>query len=264
MKKATFFLSALCLCASLTKGFSQTEDYYAQGKEGIIKTEFEDITHELKFVSKENPEDAYTIGWGKLVAKIIPLLVDGASKLFYNPDNFNKEYFATYSFFDESKGFETLDPNKTLVFDHLGTNNSGEKERIARFKFEIGAVTNVEGYHYIGLKEYEVNHSWAKLSSLGNQINYILDIGFYYFDDADKAREFHINPILLDSVLIDGTSMVIEDPNFQVIPKMKVLQNIQVRIREVNSKKQNWDRYLELYQDNMGNISNFLIRALPK
>ena len=71
-----------------------------------------------------------------------------------------------------------------------------------------------------------------------------------------------MNPILLDSRTVSGGAAVIEKPNFQVIPKMKVLQIIQVRVREVNDKKQNWDRYLELYQNNQENISKFLIKAL--
>ena len=244
-------------------GHSQTENYYKISEGGIVKKEFDNIRHELKFESKDTlAVESFSIGWGKLTANLIPLLVDGASKLFYNPDNFNIEYFASHSFYDSSGSFRSLDFNKTLVFEQTGQSEKGTREFLSRFEFELGAVENVEGYCFIGLKTYDLAYSWAKLSTLNNRISYILDLGFYYFDDTDKAREFQLNPILLDSRIVGGGSAVIDSPNFQVIPKMKVLQFIQIRIREVNDKKQNWDRYLELYQSNQDNISKFLIKAL--
>lgn len=244
-------------------GYSQTEYYYAIDKGVVHKKKFEAIQHDLKFKLKEKKtEEALSFAWGNLAAKLVPLLVDGASKLFYNPDNFNKEYFASQSFFDDTGKFKIFDPTSTMVFEHTGENQAGKRELINRFEFEMGAVENVEGYHYVGLKKYEIDYSWAKLSSQNNRISYVLDVGFYYFDDQDKAQEFHLNPLLLDSRTVSGGAAVIEKPNFQVIPKMKVLQIIQVRVREVNDKKQNWDRYLELYQNNQDNISKFLIKAL--
>ena len=265
MKNSYSLLLSFLFFGIGTFGFSQTENYYTIQNGAVHKTKFEDIRHELNFEPKDTISDeALTIGWGNLAAKLIPLLVDGASKLFYNPDNFNKEYFANQSFFDSSKKFKTLDPNSTIVFEHTGKNPTGKREQIARFEFEMGAVENVEGYHYIGLKAYDIAYSWAKLSTPNNRISYILDVGFYYFDETDKAREFHLNPLLLDSRTIGADPGVIAEPNFQVIPKMKVLQIVQIRVREINDKKQNWDRYLELYQSNQENISKFLIKALTK
>jgi len=43
---------------------------------------------------------------------------------------------------------------------------------------------------------------------------------------------------------------------------MKVLQSVYVQVREVNAKTDNWNNYLEIYQSNNRNISNFLIKAL--
>jgi hypothetical protein len=45
-------------------------------------------------------------------------------------------------------------------------------------------------------------------------------------------------------------------------PKMKVLQSVYAQVREVNAKTENWNNYLEMYQSNNRNISNFLIKAL--
>jgi hypothetical protein len=244
-------------------GHTQTETFYSIKNENVLRTEFSELSHELKFVSEQEVEqETFGLGWGVLATKLIPLLVDGASKLFYNPDNFNKEYFANYSFFEKSGYFRKMDTNQNLVFEHWGKNSLGSRQKINRFEFDIGAVKNIEGYHYLGLKAYELSYSWSKLSSPKNRINYVIDIGFYYFDDQDKAQEFHMNPFLLDSQNIDSTKVEIKDINYQVIPKMKVLQTIQVRVREINAKTQNWDRYLELYQSNQKNISKFLINAI--
>ena len=265
MPPSRAFLLLFSLLSMVTYNYAQTENYYTIKGNAVEKKKFHHIEHVLKFESEEAPsEEAMTIGWGGLAAKLIPLLVDGASKLFYNPDNFNKEYFASYSFFDASSGFRKLDPSDALVFEHNAQDETGEQERINRFKFELGAVKNVEGYHYIGLKSYDLHYSWSKLSAANNRMNYIIDLEFYYFDEDDKAQEFHINPILLDSRIIIKSQGFIDDVNYQVLPKMKVLQTIQIRVREVNAKKQNWDRYLELYQSNQDNISRFLIRAITK
>lgn len=264
MIRKYFLILTICLF-TIGHSYSQTETYYTINRGVVVKKKFEEIQHELKFKTEEKTtEEALAINWGGLAAKLIPLLVDGASKLFYNPDNFNKEYFASHSFFDASSGFKTMDPNSTMIFEHTGKNEAGKRERIGRFEFEMGVVKNVAGYQYIGLKAYNLSYSWSKLSSPNNRMNYVIDVGFYYFDDEDKAQEFHLNPLLLDSRIVGNAQAVIDDVNYQVIPKMKVLQIVQIRVREVNDKKQNWDRYLELYQSNQENIAKFLIRALTK
>lgn len=258
------FILVFCVSIFTLSSYSQAENYYSIDKGIVLKKKFEDVRHELIFESQQTtPDEALTMGWGSLAAKFIPMLVDGASKLFYNPDNFNKEYFANHSFFDASSGFKKLDINSTMVFEHMGKNADAQQELISRFEFEMGDVKNVDGYKYIGLKAYDINYSWAKLSSSNHRISYVLDIGFYYFDEADKAQEFHLNPILLHSRII-GDAAEIDQPNFQAIPKMKALQTVQIRVREVNDKKQNWDKYLELYQSNQADISMFLIKAISK
>lgn len=252
-----------CYLGSAVNIAAQTETYYSIKNNAVVKTEISDIQRNITFESKvKETEEALSSTLGVLATNLIPLLFDGASKLFYNPDNFNKEYFASYSFFDPTGHFKILDPTSTMVFEQKGKNEQGRTTRINRFEFELGNVKNIEGYLYLGIKAYELPHSWSKLNAPNNQMNYVLDIGFYYFDDNDKAQEFHINPFLLDAQTIGLKRVDIQNVSFQVIPKMKVLQNIQVRIREVNAKTQNWNRYLELYQNNQSGISRFLIRAV--
>lgn len=265
MNAKTLLLFVFCSSISANTIYAQTEIFYTIENNDVQKEQFSDIVHELKFKTDDkNSAEAFTLGWAGLAAKLIPLLVDGASKLFYNPDNFNKEYFANYSFFDSSGYFKKINPDATLVLEQTGENDLGKRQLINRFEFELGVVKNVEGYHFLGLKAYNLPYSWSKLSSTENRMNYIIDISFYYFDDDDKAQEFHINPILLDAQVVGAQGKEIRNTNFQVIPKMKVLQNIQVRVREINAKTQNWNRYLELYQSNQDNISRFLIRAISK
>jgi len=59
-----------------------------------------------------------------------------------------------------------------------------------------------------------------------------------------------------------GKKTIINEVNYQVLPKMKVLQSVYVQVREVNAKTENWNNYLEMYQSNNRNISNFLIKAM--
>lgn len=239
-------------------------DYYSISNKTILKSKFQNTSSSLNFVREDfDNQDSYSFGFSKMVTNLIPLLVDGASKLFYNPDNFNKEYAATCSLFDSSGRFNSLDPKSKLVFSHTGVDKKKEKQILNSFEFAIGAVENAEGYYYIGLQSYVLNYSMAKLSSPKNRMNYILDLSFYYFDGDDKAQEFHLNPILLDGRSVPF-SEEIKQIQYQVIPKMKILQTIQLHIREVNASKQNWEKYLELYQSNQGAISNFLIRAVNR
>ncbi|SNR30210.1 hypothetical protein SAMN04488009_1043 [Maribacter sedimenticola] len=89
-----------------------------------------------------------------------------------------------------------------------------------------------------------------------------MEIAFFYFDGQDRPQEFYLNPIVLNEASIPS-SATISPINYQVIPKMKVLKNVRIHIREINAKKENWDNYLELYKSNQRNIANFLIKALP-
>lgn len=263
MKVKNLVLNLYCYLSITLYATAQTEIYYTIDNGEVQKSQFSDLKRNITFEYETyESQEALTIGIGILANKLIPLLVDGASKLFYNPDNFNKEYFSSYSFFNASSGFTKLDPNSTLVFKQTGKNDKGENELINTFQFEIGSVQNVDGYYYLGLKSYHIRHCWSKLSTPNNKINYILDLSFYYFDDYDKSQEFHLNPILLDNQIVGENQLVIEAVNYQVIPKMKILQNIQLRIREINAKTQNWNRYLEHYQNNQDEISAYLIRAI--
>jgi hypothetical protein len=259
-----FQLSIIALLFSSLINAQIVEDYYTLENNTVLKKGFKDIDNTLDFVRDDLTNvNALSFGFMKLGANIIPLLVDAASKLFYNPDNFNKEYYANYSFFDPSGRFNRLDPNSTMIFEKTGISVTGDTEIINRFEFDLGAVENVDGYYYMGLKSYEVNYSWAKLSSPKNKINYVLEIGFFYFDSQDLPQVFYMNPIVLERRILPNTASI-NAINYQVIPKMKVLQSVRIHIREVNSKKDNWDNYLELYQNNQRNISNFLIKALPE
>ncbi|TVZ16930.1 hypothetical protein [Maribacter sp. MAR_2009_72] len=256
-----YFFSIVFLLSMVSNA---QENFYTVKGNSVSKQEFHDIAHSLEFVREDlNDQNALSFGFAQLATNLIPLLVDGASKLFYNPDNFNKEYFGEFSFFDPSGRFNALDPKSVLVFEQTGKDASGKQILLTQFKFDLGAVENVEGYHYLGLKAYELNYSWAKLSSSKNRVNYVLEIAFFYFDGQDRPQEFYLNPIVLNEASIPS-SATISPINYQVIPKMKVLKNVRIHIREINAKKENWDNYLELYKSNQRNIANFLIKALPE
>ncbi|MGB3144081.1 MAG: hypothetical protein WBB24_08225 [Maribacter sp.] len=75
-------------------------------------------------------------------------------------------------------------------------------------------------------------------------------------------QEFNLAPILLDDRIINGQKTIIDEVNYQVLPKMKVLHSVYVQVRKVNAKTENWNNYLEMYQSNNRNISNFLIKAM--
>ncbi|MFS4416966.1 hypothetical protein [Maribacter sp. 2307ULW6-5] len=257
-------LFGFCLCAAaLQPLFAQGETYYRSNGNGIEKTSMQQVRSQLRFEgAQESGDEVFNLGLLKIASNLIPLLVDEASKLFYDPDNYNKEYAAHLDFFDANGTFRELDPNRTLIFEKRGTDAQGKEVLLSRLEFALGAVGNVEGYHYLGLKAYELNHAQAKLSAAKQRLNYVLDIHFYYFDAADKAQEFQLNPILLSGVRLPSKGTV-ENVAYQVVPKMKVLQRMQLRVREVNASKQNWDTYLKLYRSNRDQISRFLIRALP-
>jgi hypothetical protein len=261
-KITIYFIWAILLISPRNSDAQIVEHYYTVENKTVRKMEFKEVSNTLDFVREDlKNENSLSFGFANLATRLIPLLVDGASKLFYNPDNFNKEYFANYSFFDSNGRFKDLDPNSTLVFEQTGISSSGKKERLNQFKFDLGVVENVEGYHFIGLQSYELNYSSAKLSSTRNRINYVLEIGFFFFDSEDQPKEFYLSPIVIEQRILPSKASV-STANYQVIPKMKVLQSISIHIREINAKKDNWDNYLELYKSNQRNISNFLIKAI--
>jgi hypothetical protein len=260
LKRMALLLPLGFFCVSTMEVNGQEPHYHIQGGT-VSKVHFTDLQSNLSFQNKiaENPE-VFNLGLAQLVGNVIPFLVDGASKLFYDPDNYNKEYRTQYPFFDGKGKFMPLQPG-TMMFERTGIDEQGKKETLSQFTFTLGAVENVEGYFYMGLQSFSLAHVWARLSSAKNTMNYVVDVGFYYFDDDDRPQEFHLNPIVLENIKVPAQKEL-KTPAYQIVPQMKVLQRIQVRIREVNASKQNWDQYLELYQSNSDQISRFLIRAI--
>lgn len=240
----------------------QEPHYHIKGN-AVEKINYTDLQSSIVFYGDVALDsEVFNLGLAQLVGNVVPFLVDEASKLFYDPDNYNKEYMAQYSFFDGKGKCVPLRPGP-MVFERTGVDHQGKKEMLSRFTFKVGAVENVEGYFYVGLQSFSLAHSWAKLGASKNTMNYVVDMGFYYFDGQDRPQEFHLNPIAVEAVVVPDQKEITE-VHYQVIPKMKVLERVQIRVREVNAGKQNWDQYLKLYQSNSGQLSKFLIKAIQK
>jgi hypothetical protein len=145
--KKTISLIALLLVGLVA--ISQTETYYHTIGTNVVKTDFREKQLTIRFQKQnKNVEPSFDLGITQLAVNLIPLLVDEASKLFYNQDNYNKEYMSHFSFFDGSVRFNELDTTEILVFDKVGTNSGEKKEILSRFEFSLGAVENREGYYY--------------------------------------------------------------------------------------------------------------------
>lgn len=158
-----------------------------------------------------------------------------------------------------------------IVFVRTGSKNGSEKV-ISSFEFDLTNVSkpnseSLEGYRAIALKKYQNNYTKVKLKNNGKKMNTVIEMVFVYYDERDKKQELNLQPYKLSDITPMGSigktrAINEEKKNYQIIPPMKFIETLSIKIIEVNNRKKDWDKYLELFNSQKGNISSFLIDQL--
>jgi len=260
------FLSLAQLHAQSTKFYFTNSD---TTKVDHIDVQNVKHTIELESVVKERDKEteALSLAPSFILSTVVPILFKQVGKWFYNPKNYIKEYGAVHSFYDSKSGFKKLPTTGKITIKTTGKLPDNVEREISRFTFELDSILNKNGYYQIALSEGYLNYTPVKLKSNHKKVNVVLEMKFIFYDSQDFKREYSLNPIKLSEVCAisgkkNGNEIKIEKKLYQIIPRMNVLESVQLKVTEINSRKKDWDKWLEFYNKNEGKISSFVLEKI--
>ena len=268
------FLLLILLQKSVIGQENGEKHFYVNPSEEIKTAHFEQIKDTIVFT--ENTDGINTLLGvssaivGVIIGELVPILVEKVGLLAYNPKNYISEYGTTYLLeLNALRDTRTLDK---IVYARSGIRNYSNDTIISKFKFDLKAVSkstsnNIQAYRAIALEEYQSSYTRVKLKNSDNKTNIVANVTLVYFDEQDKKQELNLQPYKLGGVIPRGRnsktiSIGPEKRNYQIIPPMKFIETVSIKITEVNDRKKDWDKYLELFNTQKGNISSFLIDQL--
>ncbi|GGG40339.1 hypothetical protein GCM10011414_07300 [Croceivirga lutea] len=238
-----------CVGFGCTKAKGQNPVYTLENN----KVKIEQLANVNATLSFQQKDDALQ---GGLVNPIIEAglvsLVRFLPKLLYNPTKFVYEDQAKFNFFKNANDINYIDENLELVFTIEGDNATSAVE-LSSFVFEFGNYEKHEGYYYMGLKSYDLQASLSKLKPKNATVNIVLEVLFDYYDENNTKKEFVLNPFYINNAAPDAKELI-RNIDYQLLPKMEILQSVTVKITEVNSKKETWDKWLGLYEKHQGKL----------
>jgi len=247
--------------------------FYVSPSKEIKTSYFNEIKDSIALVEYQEDNNTFlgvsSAVVGIVIGELVPVLVEKVGLLAYNPKNYISEYGTSY-LFDKNALKNTSNIDK-IVFTRTGV-RSNAKETISMFEFDLkniskGEAENLEGYTAIGLISFQSNYTKVKLKSSGKKANIVIEMTAVYYDPQDKKQELHLQPYKLSAIVplgVNNGPNLIDSKkrNYQIIPPMKFIETLSIKITEVNDRKKDWDKYLELFNNQKGNISGFLIDQL--
>ncbi|MGB5818253.1 MAG: hypothetical protein WBG90_02120 [Saonia sp.] len=279
--KPKYFLSMLLITIVIHVTWTQQKEspfYRIEKGDKIHTTSFTDITESLQFEERSQedsiPKPFSGILSSLVVNELVPLLIKKVPNLFYRPEKFIKEYGTSLDYFEiesQSPSIKNWDKvNLVYVKEGIQTDFPGQKEMaLSKFEFQIDAMEghDLKGYSTLALSAYEVIHTPVKLRAKHNKVNIVIQITFHYFDDLDNKKahqlqSIHMYGITPSEVKILDMDTVVQ--HMQIIPPMKIIEKIDVKITEVNTRKKDWDKWLELYNANQGKLNDYFLEIVAQ
>ena len=251
--KTKTIISFIALTMILNYVQSQEKTTYYHVKENTVKTKsFSDVTQSISFTpgTKE-------ISLTYIVGALIPHILKHAPKLFYNPKKYMKEYGTDGSLLTESD-FRKFGSIKTITYKQ---ESKGEVLTMLGFKLIDSSMPM--GYRGIFLTDAKFNYTPVKLKTRHFKTNVVIELIFNYYDKDNKKQVFNLKPINLNNIT-PGEAFTKNHNYIQLIPPMKTIESLQIKITEVNSRKKDWDKWLELYNENQDKLKDYLLEIVGK
>ena len=275
MKPILFFkLVILSMVTQSVVGQDKGEEHFYLDTYQEIKTiHFTEIKDSIALVGRSDPTQAFVGAaaaiLGMAISELVPILVEKVGLLAYNPQKYISEYGTSYLFnIDALRSIETL---QKITYTRTGTVNNSTN-LLTSFTFELKdlphtATQNLKGYSAIALETYQNNYTGVKLKNSSNKMNMVAEVALTYYDAQDHRQELQLQPYKLSDVSPrgpegSGTTIAKENRNYQIVPPMKFIETLTIKIVEVNDRKKDWDTYLEIFNRQKDNLSGLLIDQL--
>ncbi len=237
---------------------------------------FNEVNQSLRFLPADTIKKQGILGGGIgaiVMSTIVPYVVKKIPTLFYKPENFIKAYGTTLQYPETpiALGAGMKGESFDLVYKKEGVKtgqvDNNDPSIISSLKFRFDPIQNnsLPGYFAVSLIAYRFEATQVKLKSEHQKINAVVELVFHYFDVQHQKQEFTFTPIKIEEIslpktqdfLVKGSANVL-----QIVPPMPIIESLTLRITEVNTRKKDWDKWLELYNAKEGELSNYLLQVI--
>ena len=275
MKTVLFFVFVLlCIVPPSVVGQESSEKHFYLNATGEIKTSYFTNIKDSIELTERNLETKGVIGipaaiLGIAISELVPILVEKVGLLAYNPKKYISEYGTSYLF--DIENLRTVDNLQKIRYTRTGLSNNS-KTLLSTFTFDVidlptSSTQDLKGYTAIALESYQNKYTKVKLKNSGQKMNVIAEVALTYYDTQNQKQELKLQPYKLPDMKPKGQegmeiSITKKKRNYQVIPPMKFIETLTIKIIEVNARKKDWDAYLEIFNSQKGNLSGLLIDQL--
>ncbi|MBL4662376.1 MAG: hypothetical protein JKY22_02175 [Flavobacteriaceae bacterium] len=219
--------------------------------------------NEIILLDSDSDPEAFIILPSSMTSILITELVKNLPKLFYNQNKYIKEYGASYSLF----GNTSKKPIKSFTYEKTGIDSNKNKVIISQLKFKVKDLSYLNKYRLITLSNFIINYTPVKLSKKNKFVNLVAEITLHYYDANHIKKELKLSPITIKNIIPNNFSNPNPNPknNYsQLIPPIENIENIELKLTEVNSRKKDWDKWLEIFDNNKDKITNLLKELIMK
>jgi hypothetical protein len=256
MKNSIFLIVGLLLVSSQLLGQVKSKPikhYFIEGNQSKEET-LSEVNEFILLKSDSDPGEAAFLP-PPLTSVILDGLMKYLPKLFYNPNKYIKEYGVSHPLFqDEHQKFI-----ESFTYEKTGVNSKKETVSISQLKFEVKDISYLNNYKVITLSNFKINRSPVKLSSKNKFVNLVAEITLYYYDVNHAKKELKLLPLKVKNI-VPGSSITASSTinSSQIIPPINNIEKIELKLTEVNSRKKDWDKWLELYDTNKDKLTELL------
>lgn len=268
----SFVLLLLSVVMHSVVGQDTGEDHFYLNSAQEIKTiHFTEIKDSIALIERRVPTESYMVAGlvGMAISELVPIVIEKVGLLAYNPKKYISEYGASYLF--DIKAIRSIKTLQTITYTRTAKANNATHQ-LSKFTFEVIDLPNtvtedLNGYSALALETYQNDYTGVKLKNNSQKLNIVAEVALTYFDAQDQKQELKLQPYKLADISPrgpegSGTTIAKENRNYQIVPPMKFIETITIKIVAVNDRKKDWDTYLELFNRQKENLGGLLIDQL--
>tara|TARA_R110002167_G_scaffold247308_7_gene452911 strand:- start:1771 stop:2610 length:840 start_codon:yes stop_codon:yes gene_type:complete len=258
-----FTIALFFVCSSSISQNASTKYYYCNVNKNVAKTKSfkHDIKQSLyiKIKEKKSSEDikASSAIVSFVVGTLMPYVINKVPRLFYNPKKYMKDYGTDLSLLTNKDSIIPFNSITSIIYE-----KKSDSTLLTQLQFTVTDYSSNPNFRRIELTKGIFNYTPVKLKGSFFKTNAVISIVLNYYDEKSKKSEIRLEPIKLEGI-IPGKSYELKKI-VQLIPKVHLMESIQIEISEVNNRKKDWDKWLELYNDNQDKLKDYLLGLIEK
>ena len=231
----------------------------------IIKDTLKAPKIKIEFEEQQNFKTSSTLIGFAINNIISPLIFNTIDKLFYKPENFIKKYSKSHSLISKNRA-QNLDKYKKLVFKRYR-----DKKDLISIEFSLTKknIAHSNGdtipYTILQLNSLKYKYTTVKLKKKHPKVNLIVSVSANYFDSNGHLQTLNLTPFVFSNQIPKGENSSAIEPKketYRFISNALALKTIHLEITEINSRKKDWDSWLELYNNNKEKLQSFTLEKI--